>query len=259
VSNTILERRQSMPNSILINPFEVPRGQEEEFLRHWQAAAAQMQKAAGFISTRLHQSLDPQAKYRFINVAEWESPQHFQAAMGTEAFQEIARKMPFASYGALYQVIVEMERAMTQRERGKVNINRDSQVPEGSPLPYPAHKIIGILPNEEAAWQAIDELASRGFAEEAIELWRGEAGAQTILDSFRHSGLVGLLEGLRFKYGEEGEISQHYIEDLQAGSFLLVIPAPNAEAKVIVRDSMVKHGGHRIIFFDDLVTETLAP
>ncbi len=96
-----------MPNSILINPFEVPEGQEEEFLKHWQAAAAQMRGAAGFISTRLHQSLDPQAKFRFINVAEWESPQHFQAAIRAQAFQEIARKMPFAAYGALYQVIVE--------------------------------------------------------------------------------------------------------------------------------------------------------
>jgi quinol monooxygenase YgiN len=66
-----------------------------------------MQNAAGFISTHLHQSLDPQAKYRFINMAEWVSPQHFQAAIRTEAFQEFARKMPFAGYPALYRVIVE--------------------------------------------------------------------------------------------------------------------------------------------------------
>jgi heme oxygenase (mycobilin-producing) len=248
-----------MPNSILINPFEVPQGQEEEFLRHWHAAATQMRGAPGFISTRLHQSLNPQAKFRFINVAEWESPQHFQAAILTKAFQEIARKMPFAGYPALYQVIVEEGRAMTQRASGKVNINRDPQVLEGSPLPYPAHKIVGILPNEEAAWQAIDELKSRGFAEEELQLWGGQAGAQAILDSYRQSGLMGRLKGLRFKYGEEGDITQHYIEDLRVGYFLLVIPAPNAEAKVIVRDTMVKHGGHRIIFFDDLATETLVP
>jgi heme-degrading monooxygenase HmoA len=96
-----------MPNIVLINPFEVPAGQEEEFLKHWHAAAAHLRSAAGFVSTRLHESLDPQAKSRFINVAEWESPQHFQAAMRTEAFQEIARMMPFASSPALYRVIVE--------------------------------------------------------------------------------------------------------------------------------------------------------
>jgi heme oxygenase (mycobilin-producing) len=95
-----------MPNTILINCFEVPQNQEE-FITNWQAAAAQLRDAAGFISTRLHQSLDPQAKFQFINVAQWESPQHFQAAMRAEAFQEIARKMPFTAYPALYRVIVE--------------------------------------------------------------------------------------------------------------------------------------------------------
>lgn len=59
-----------------------------------------MRGAAGFISTRLHESMDPQAKFRFINVAEWESLQQLQAAMRTEALQEIARAMPFAAYPA---------------------------------------------------------------------------------------------------------------------------------------------------------------
>jgi hypothetical protein len=44
--------------------------------------------------------MDPQAKFRFINVAEWESLQQLQAAMRTEALQEIARAMPFAAYPA---------------------------------------------------------------------------------------------------------------------------------------------------------------
>jgi heme oxygenase (mycobilin-producing) len=96
-----------MPNIVLINPFEVPQGQEEEFLKHWRAAAAHLRGAAGLISTRLHESLDPQAKFRFINVAEWESPQQFQAAVRTEAFQQIARTMPFAASPALYRVSVE--------------------------------------------------------------------------------------------------------------------------------------------------------
>jgi quinol monooxygenase YgiN len=95
-----------MQTVILINPFEVPAGREEEFLKAWQEAAEHLRHAPGFVSTRLHESLDPQA-IRFVNVAEWESPQHFQAAMRTEAFQQIARKMPFASYPALYRVVVE--------------------------------------------------------------------------------------------------------------------------------------------------------
>jgi heme-degrading monooxygenase HmoA len=87
----------------------VPAGQEEEFFTRWREAAEELRHAPGFVSTRLHQSLDPQAKFRFVNVAEWESPQHFQAAVRTEAFQQIARKMAFASSPALYRLAVEAE------------------------------------------------------------------------------------------------------------------------------------------------------
>jgi heme-degrading monooxygenase HmoA len=58
-----------MPSVVLINPFEVPAGQEEEFLPRWREAAEELRHAPGFVSTRLHESLDPQAKFRFVNVA----------------------------------------------------------------------------------------------------------------------------------------------------------------------------------------------
>ena len=96
-----------MQTVILINPFEVPEGKEEEFLKAWLEAAEHLRHAPGFLSTRLHESLDPQAKFRFVNVAEWESPQHFQAAVRSEAFQQISRKMPFTSSPALYRVVAE--------------------------------------------------------------------------------------------------------------------------------------------------------
>ena len=96
-----------MQTVILINAFEVPAGEEEQFLKAWNEAAELLRHAPGFLSTRLHESLDPQAKFRFVNVAQWESPQHFQAAIRSEAFQQIAQKMPFTAYPALYRVIAE--------------------------------------------------------------------------------------------------------------------------------------------------------
>ncbi len=96
-----------MQTVILINPFEVPAGEEEHFLQAWHEAAEHLRQTPGFLSTRLHESVDPQAKFRFVNVAEWESPQHFQAAMRTEAFQQIRQKMPFTAYPALYRAVAE--------------------------------------------------------------------------------------------------------------------------------------------------------
>jgi len=101
---------QVMSPVVLINPFEVPQGQEEAFLKGWREAAEHLRQAPGFLSTRLHESLDPQAKFRFVNVAEWASPQHFQAAMSSEAFQQSRGKMPFTAFPALYRVIAEEQK-----------------------------------------------------------------------------------------------------------------------------------------------------
>ena len=89
----------------LINPFEVSDGTaDEDFLRGWERAADYMRQQPGFVNSRLHRALAPDARYRFINVAEWASPQHFQAAVSSERFREIA-KGAGPSSPALYQVV----------------------------------------------------------------------------------------------------------------------------------------------------------
>ena len=96
-----------MSDVTLINPFEVPAGQEDQFVERWTQAAEYLRQREGFVSTRLHQSLDPQADFRFINVAVWESAEHFRQAMSTPEFQELAGGMSFSSHPALYRVISE--------------------------------------------------------------------------------------------------------------------------------------------------------
>ena len=90
---------------ILINPFEVPTGtNDEEFLQGWERAAEYMRQQPGFLNSRLHRALAPDARFRFINLAEWESPAAFQAAVTSEQFREVAKG---ASPGspALYEVV----------------------------------------------------------------------------------------------------------------------------------------------------------
>jgi len=96
-----------MNHATLINPFEVPVGKEDEFVERWNQAAQYLRQRDGFISTRLHQSLDPHAPFRFVNVAVWESAEQFQQAMSTSKFQALAGEMSFSSHPALYRVIGE--------------------------------------------------------------------------------------------------------------------------------------------------------
>ena len=102
---TTREGSNAMSTVVLINAFEVPAGQDEAFLRGWEAARDFMQRQAGYVSTRLHQSLDPTARFRFINVAEWASPADFQAALNDPEFVKLRQAIPFAHYPSVYQVI----------------------------------------------------------------------------------------------------------------------------------------------------------
>lgn len=64
----------------LINAFVVPLGKEAEAIEFWEKAAEFMKRQPGYISTQLHQSIAPDAKFGLINVAKWESAEAFKEA-----------------------------------------------------------------------------------------------------------------------------------------------------------------------------------
>ena len=94
-----------MPGAVLINAFEVPQERDAEFLAHWEAARRFMERQPGYVATALHRSLDPAARFRFVNVAQWETPAAFQAALGHPEFVELRRALPVAHYPLLYHVM----------------------------------------------------------------------------------------------------------------------------------------------------------
>ncbi len=65
---------------VLINPFTVPSDKLEEAIVLWEQGRDFLREQPGYISTALHQSLQPDAQYRLINVAKWESMEAFNAA-----------------------------------------------------------------------------------------------------------------------------------------------------------------------------------
>lgn len=71
---------------VLINVFEVPQGKVRETIKMWEEAREFLQTQPGYISTNLHESLDDSARFKFINVAEWENAESFQNA--TEAMKK---------------------------------------------------------------------------------------------------------------------------------------------------------------------------
>lgn len=92
---------------VLINAFEVATGKEDEVIAFWDEANVFLKTQPGYISTRFHRALTPESRFKFVNVAQWESIEAYQAAVQNEDFQALAQKaVGLAEYfPGLYEVI----------------------------------------------------------------------------------------------------------------------------------------------------------
>ena len=66
---------------VLINPFIIEPVYETAFVDSWKKTAEVFADQPGYIDTRLHVSIDPQAHFRFVNIAHWSSAETWGAAM----------------------------------------------------------------------------------------------------------------------------------------------------------------------------------
>jgi heme-degrading monooxygenase HmoA len=90
--------------AILINPFEVPAGDDERFLTAWDGARQLLATQRGYLGTRLQRSLAA-ARFRFVDIVRWSSPLAYSKAIRRPEFQHAAAALPFPSHPSLYQVI----------------------------------------------------------------------------------------------------------------------------------------------------------
>lgn len=68
-----------------------PAGHEEAFLAIFEEVNAYMRAQRGYVGHRLHRSLAPEARFRFVNYVLWESVDDFRAAPGKE-FRKLVGK-----------------------------------------------------------------------------------------------------------------------------------------------------------------------
>lgn len=92
---------------VLINVFSVPPEREGEFLERWDRHAQALIDQPGFVDTRLHRSLGPDAKFSFVNVARWQSAETFRRAIARPDFRTLGGLGDFGSTAALYGVCKE--------------------------------------------------------------------------------------------------------------------------------------------------------
>jgi hypothetical protein len=96
-----------MTSAVLINCFEVDPAQDDRFLALWRQADELLRSKGGYRSTRLHKAVGPQARFRWINVAELDSVETWQSIISGPEFGAIAADMAeFHPSPGLYSVEV---------------------------------------------------------------------------------------------------------------------------------------------------------
>ena len=91
---------------VLINLFSMPAELVDGFVAKWEQNIAKAGEVKGFRGTRLHRSVDPDARYPIVNIARWDSVEDWQA-MFDEHFSapEGGGPMSISADPNLYEVV----------------------------------------------------------------------------------------------------------------------------------------------------------
>jgi hypothetical protein len=84
--------------ALLVEPYGVPRGEDEAFLAGWRALRDELAGRRGYLGSRLHRAAGP-AALRWISLVRWSSPLMLARAQRDRQ----AAPLPFAAHPALYQ------------------------------------------------------------------------------------------------------------------------------------------------------------
>lgn len=89
----------------LINPFEVPAGEEGEFVPAWTAVRDLVRHRRGYLGSRLHRTLDPGARFSFVNLSPWATVQDFTTAVTDPAFATAVRTIYHRAHPSLFVLV----------------------------------------------------------------------------------------------------------------------------------------------------------
>ena len=97
-----------MASATLINIFQVPDDvPDTEFVAWWVRTRDFLNARVGPIPTALHRAISPDARFRFVNVAQIEDVDAWRAALSDPEFP--GREMPGRRYPGLYEVVAGVD------------------------------------------------------------------------------------------------------------------------------------------------------
>jgi MoaF-like len=127
-------------------------------------------------------------------------------------------------------------------------------------IAYPMNRVVGTIVDPKHAQAAIEDLLQAGFARQDVDILHGEedlhrpnsAGAE-------HSYLAQFQRTLIRALSDEYKHLQHYVEDVRAGRWVIMVLAKERDRREAAADILGAHGAEAIEFYGRWSWQSLEP
>ena len=125
-------------------------------------------------------------------------------------------------------------------------------------LVYPTNRVAGIIKKPIQLKSTLDALSAAGFDQDEVEVYCGQEGIHIVdAEGDEHGTLGQILRSIQ-TFGADYEYAKRHEEALQAGHYLVTVPADEDEEKQKAADILKENGGSFINYFGSMTVEQLA-
>lgn len=115
--------------------------------------------------------------------------------------------------------------------------------------PYPLHRMVAVLDDEDSIRAALNELAKIGVDNSKITVLRGAEDVERLDPRGDQHGLFGRLLRLLQQTAEESTALQFHQDALNEGKNVIYVPARGETQKDAAAKALRLTGGHHLVYF----------
>lgn len=128
-------------------------------------------------------------------------------------------------------------------------------------IPYPTNRVVGTIGDADKARAAIDALLGAGFARENIDILHGEEDIQRLDPTGASHGFLAQFQRtlIRTLDLEEFKHLTHYVEDVRAGLFVIMVLTKRRALRIAAADILHQYGAGFVEFYGRWSCEEVPP
>jgi uncharacterized protein (TIGR02246 family) len=128
----------------------------------------------------------------------------------------------------------------------------EASTERGESLKYPTNRVVGTVGDANKAQKAIEMLVRAGFLPDDIEILHDEADLRRLDAKGARQGVLAQFQWTwirTFGSVEEFNYLTHYLEDIRAGRFVIMVRAKRRAQRITAADILNRHGAEFVAFY----------